>query len=115
MDSRCLSAAGFRFLDHPVPTGDFRHPCVRPTDCRQTPLGLPRSTPSSCDWGGCLLYSRVVVSPPRGVCEPPATAVNRPGLPADPLLPSGSVSVSGNFKLRSLSEDSLLFTRPVFP
>src|SRR3989442_8016732 len=77
MASRCLSAAGLRFLDHPVPTGDFRHPCVRPTDLSQTPLGFPRSAPSSCDWGGCLLYSGVVVSLLRGVCEPLATAADR--------------------------------------
>src|SRR4030095_14932563 len=38
----------------------------------QTSLGLSRSAPSSPDWGGCLLYSGVVVSLPRGVCEPPA-------------------------------------------
>src|SRR5262249_14999122 len=74
MTSRCLSAAGLRFLDHPVPTEDFRRSCVRPTDCRQTPGGFPRSAPSRGDWGGCLLYSGVVVSLPRGVCEPPATA-----------------------------------------
>ena len=115
MTSRCLSAAGLRFLEHPVPTGDFRRSCVRPTDGRQTPLGFPRSALPSCNWGGCLLYSGVVVSLPKGVCEPPATAVSRLGLPADPLLPSGSVIVSGHFKLRSLSEDSLAFTRPVFP
>ncbi len=36
-------------------------------------------------------------------------------LPADPALPSCSIIVSGNFKLRSLHEDSLAFTRPVFP
>ena len=76
MYSRCLSAAGLRFLEHPIPTGDFRHSCVRPTDCRQTPLGFPRSAPSSCDWGGCLLYSGVVVSLPRGVCEPLTTAAD---------------------------------------
>jgi len=74
MASRCLSAAGVRFLDHPVPTGGFCRSCVRPTDHRQTPLGFPRSAPSSCDWGGCLLYSGVVVSLPRGVWEPLATA-----------------------------------------
>ena len=73
MASRCLSAAGLRFLDRPIPTEDFRRSCVWPTDLDQTSLGFPRSAPSSCDWGGCLLYSGVVVSLPRGVCEPPAT------------------------------------------
>jgi len=74
MTSRCLSAAGLRFLEHPIPPEDFRHPCVWPTDRGQTPLGFPRSAPSSRNWGGCLLYSGVVVSLPRGVCEPLATA-----------------------------------------
>jgi len=77
MASRCLSAAGLRFLDRPIPTEDFRRSCVWPTDLDQTSLGFPRSAPSSCDWGGCLLYSGVVVSLPRGVCEPPATAADR--------------------------------------
>jgi len=77
MTSRCLSAAGFGFLEHPVPTEDFRRSCVRPTDRRQTPLGFSRSAPSSGDWGGCLLYSGVVVSLPRGVCEPLTTAADR--------------------------------------
>ena len=62
MTSRCLSAAGFRFLEHPIPTEDFRRSCVWPTDLGQTPLGFPRSAPSSCDWGGCLLYSGGMVS-----------------------------------------------------
>jgi hypothetical protein len=62
MTSRCLSAAGLRFLDHPVPTGDFRRSCVRPPDLGQTPLGFPRSAPARADWGGCLLYSGGMVS-----------------------------------------------------
>ena len=78
MTSRCLSAAGFRFLEHPMPTEDFRRSYVRPTDPRQTSVGFPRSAPSSRDWGGCLLYSGVVVSLRRGVCEPLATAADQP-------------------------------------
>jgi hypothetical protein len=65
-----------------MPTEDFRRSCVRPTDYRQTPLGFPRSAPSSRAWGGCLLYSGVVVSLLRGVCEPLATA-------ADPYRSAG--------------------------
>jgi hypothetical protein len=76
MYSRCLSAADFGFLEHPVPTEDFRRSCVRPTDRSQTSLGFPRSAPSRGDWGGCLLYSGVVVSLLRGVCEPLATAAD---------------------------------------
>jgi hypothetical protein len=115
MPSRCLSAAGLRFLEHPLPTEDFRRAYVRPTDCHQTSLGFPRSALSSCAWGGCLLYSGVVVSLLRGVWEPLATAADHLGLPADPTLPSCSVIVSGNLNSRSLTEDSLAFTRPVFP
>ena len=115
MPSRCLSAAGLRFLEHPVPTEDFRRSYVRPTDPRQTSVGFPRSAPSSRDWGGCLLYSGVVVSLLRSVCEPLATAADHLDLPADPALPSCSVIVSGNLNSRSLTEDSLAFTRPVFP
>ena len=97
MPSRCLSAAGFRFLDRPVPTGDFRRSYVRPTDLSQTPWGLPRSAPSSCDWGGCLLYSGGVVSV-QVTCgnHLPLKQV----LPASaPLLPSWSIIVSGNFQI----------------
>src|SRR5262245_65635333 len=67
MTSRCLSAAGLRFLDHLLPPGDFRPSYEEPTDRGQTPWGFPRSALSSCNWGGCLLYSGVVVSLP-GTC-----------------------------------------------
>src|SRR5262245_27877517 len=73
MASRCLSAAGLRFLDRPPPTGTSGRSYESRTDHSQIPLGLSRSAPSRIDWDGCLLYSGVVVSLPRGVCEPPAT------------------------------------------
>ena len=65
MDSRRLSAAGLRFLDHPWPTGELRLAYARRTDGggrRQTPLGLPCSALASDDWGGHSLYSGVAVS-----------------------------------------------------
>ena len=67
MTSRCLSAAGLRFLDLPLPTETSGHSYGGCTDQSQIPLGLPRSAPSSRDWGGCLLYSGVVVSR-QGTC-----------------------------------------------
>src|SRR5262249_55908846 len=54
--------------------------------------------------------------PCSGACVNPwPLRTARAGLAADPPLPSGSVIVSGNCNLRRLSEDSLAFTRPVFP
>jgi hypothetical protein len=65
MSSRCLSAAGLRFLDLPSPSGISGHPYGGRTDRGQIPGGLSRSAPSRGDWGGCLLYSGVVVSLPE--------------------------------------------------
>ena len=56
--SCCLSAAGIRFLGHPVPAGEFGLPHGRLTGQRsaRTPTGLPRSTRARYDRGGCPLY-----------------------------------------------------------
>ena len=57
--SCCLSAAGIGFSGHPLPTGGLGLPCGRLTGARhrvRTPSGLPRSTCTRCDRGGCLLY-----------------------------------------------------------
>jgi hypothetical protein len=69
MDSPCLSAAGLRFLDHPVPTEELAFLAVRVLVGRrtaprsaQTSLGLLRSAPMRCDRGGCLLSTGGVVS-----------------------------------------------------
>ena len=69
MDSPCLSAAGLRFLDHPIPTEGLGVPCGSLTGRAayraaffQTSLGLRRSAPMSCDRGGCLLSTGGVVS-----------------------------------------------------
>lgn len=62
MHSRCLSAAGFRFLEHPPPAGEFSLPHGRLTGLRQTPTGLSRSALLRRDWGGCPLYSGTGVS-----------------------------------------------------
>jgi hypothetical protein len=107
MPSRCLSAAGLRFVDHPVPTEDFRRSYVWPTDRGQTSLGFPRSAPSSCDWGGCLLYSGVVVSLLRGVCEPLATET---WILPPCLCPSIAVLVSHRVRQLQITEPQRRFT-----
>jgi len=43
MDSPCLSAAGVRFLSHPVPAVDLARSCDGVTGEFQTTTGLPRS------------------------------------------------------------------------
>jgi hypothetical protein len=64
--SRCLSAGGIRFLKHPIPAEELTLPCGWATGLAvaldQTSSGLSRSTLLSCDWGGCSLYSGVLVS-----------------------------------------------------
>jgi len=53
MSSRCLSAAGIRFLGHRFPLVGFCLPYGRLTDGgRQTTSGFPRSAPARRDWGG---------------------------------------------------------------
>ena len=63
--SCCLSAAGVRFLGHPVPAGELRLPHGRPTGPMfptRTPTGFPRSTRARYDRGGCSLYPEAAVS-----------------------------------------------------
>jgi len=43
MDSPCLSAAGVRFLRHPVPAVDLARSCDGVTGWLQTTTGFPRS------------------------------------------------------------------------
>ena len=73
--SRCLSAAGIRFLGHPAPAGEFGLPHGRPTEtpaCARTPTGFPRSTRSEIRPGW-------VPSVPRGRrCSPGRIRVLRP-------------------------------------
>jgi hypothetical protein len=107
MPSRCLSAAGLRFLDHPLPTGDFRRSCVRPTDLGQTPSGFPRSAPLRADWGGCLLYS-------GGMVSLPATCGNRPpskhGYDLSCFCPTIAVWVSHRVRQLQITEPQRRFT-----
>src|SRR5262245_61762660 len=48
MDSPCLSAAGVRFLSHPVPAVDLARSCDGVTGWLQTTTGLPRSAEARC-------------------------------------------------------------------
>src|SRR5437763_12188690 len=62
--SCCLSAAGVRFLDHLVPTGELGLPHGRLTEHQMVfapQPGLPRSARVSCDRGGCPLCPGTVV------------------------------------------------------
>jgi len=61
MASPCLSAAGFRFLDHPLPAEEFGSPYGRRTGSCQTSSGLPCSATVRCGRGGCPLYPGNVV------------------------------------------------------
>jgi hypothetical protein len=106
MPFRCLSAAGLRFLDRPVPTETSRHPYRGRTDLGQISVGFPRSAPSSCDWGGCLLYS-------GGVVSSQATCGNR--LPLKHVLscfcPSIAVLVNHRVRQLQITEPQRRFTR----
>jgi hypothetical protein len=88
MASRCLSAAGLCFLEHPLPTEDFRRSYVRPTDCRQTPVGFPRSAHRVATGVGAF-YTPGSWCPCSGACVNPwPLRTARAGLSADPPLPS---------------------------
>ena len=56
--SRCLSAAGIRFSVIRFPLGDWAFLTVGlpARASARTPTGLPRSTRTSYDRDGCLLY-----------------------------------------------------------
>ena len=64
--SCCLSAAGIRFLDHPVPLeiSAFLTVGLPSTDSRRRgpQPGFPRSARVRHDRGGCPLYPGAVVS-----------------------------------------------------
>jgi len=120
MDSPCLSAAGLRFLDHPVPAGgsaflavgslrravedgarrprrDFRVPHVR-----------------RCDRGGCLLCAGAEVSAagpmePRFV-RPRRRCRRRVRRPSPPHKPSIAAVLSS----RRFASKVQSFTRPIF-
>ena len=57
MISRCLSAAGIRFSQHPLPTGELAVPYGSVTGRGQTPLGLSCSACVRCERLRCLLYA----------------------------------------------------------
>jgi hypothetical protein len=117
MSFRCLSAGGLRFLDHPVPAGEFGLPCGRLTDrmglpFQQTPSGLPRSTPARTNRGGRLLYCGSLVSSRFRNAKKRLTGNWIVTCLCSNIADSAGC---GDPHLRSLSEDSLVFARPVFP
>jgi len=62
MDSRCLSAAGLRFLGLRFPLGSSALLTSGLPADRRTATGFPRSARKRYDRGGCHLYSGAVVS-----------------------------------------------------
>ena len=72
--SCCLSAAGIRFSVIRFPPGDWAFLTVGlPAEAR-TPSGLPRSTRTSCDRGGCPCTPRTAMlsvgwESPAGACR----------------------------------------------
>jgi hypothetical protein len=83
--SCCLSAAGIRFSVIRFPPGGWAFLTVGlPDTIVRTPAGLPRSTRTSYDRGGCLLYPEdgdahpVGPSSPTGACRFPAASPYTP-------------------------------------
>ena len=104
--SRCGGRSSLRLTDC---SGWRRRPSAE-----QTASGLPRSALLRGDGGGCPLCPGATVSPHRALparCLDVTTRGSRPGS----VLPSWATIVSGRLELRDLREDSLTFTRPVFP
>ena len=73
MTSRCLSAAGVRFLDRPLPTGAFGRPYGWRTDRSQLPIGVAtfRTIEPRLGWVPSILRGRGVRA--GDVWEPPTT------------------------------------------
>ena len=83
--SCCLSAAGIRFSVIRFPPGSWAFLAVGlPDTIVRTPSGLPRSTRTSYDRGGCLLYPEdgdahpAGPSSPTGACRFPAASPYTP-------------------------------------
>jgi len=108
MHSRCLSAAGIRFLDVPFPL-EVRPPlrlAHRRIDHRRTPLGFPRSAPTRCNRVGCRLYSGAVV-PASTLLRTLTTRRFHVGILR---LPNIAVFVSHRFRRPKMTEPHRRFT-----
>jgi len=112
MNSRCLSAAGFCFLEHPFPTEEFCHPYGWLTEVFFRP-----------HWGYHVshhgdLTGKGALSTPGSWCPKiqerrPVSSREYPCFPfLDPTLPD---TIYGNLISRSLIKGLLTFTRPIFP
>ncbi len=84
MDSRCLSAAGLRFLRHPIPTREFCVPCGSLTGHRSDSVGLTTfRNKRRCDWFRRPLccVSIGYPQPSTGHLRVPAQTLGRQPLP----------------------------------
>lgn len=112
--SRCVSAAGVGFLVILFPPRDWAFLAVglpvRPeTDWTST--GFPCFARTSCDRGGCPLYSGDHGARPDR-SRSPASA--RRITAARPCTPPRVASMRSS-ALRSITKGSRVFTRPIFP
>lgn len=109
--SRCLSAAGIRFSVIRFPPGGWASLTVGLPGKARTLTGLPRSTRTSCDRAGCLLYPEdgdahpTDLHSPAGACRFPA---------ASPYTPLLHPIWRGRLFTRHQRRFTR-FTRPVFP
>jgi hypothetical protein len=73
-------------LGHPIPAGGLGPPHGRLTGHEvRTPTGLPRSTRTSCDRGGCLLYPEDGDAHPTGPSSPASACRFSTASPCTPL------------------------------
>ena len=108
--SRCLSAAGIRFSVIRFPPRSWASLTVGLPSITRTPTGLPRSTRTSYDRGGCLLYPEdgdahpTDLHSPAGACRFPAAS------------PYPHYNIPSTRALLTRHQRRFTrFTRPVFP
>jgi hypothetical protein len=101
MPARCLSAAGLRFWDPPVPTGVFGRPYGWRTDRSQIPLGVAtfRTIETRLRWGPSILRGRGV--PIGNIWGSPATEAG--ALPVMLLPPHGRLAFQSSCPATSIS------------
>lgn len=103
---------GVRFLDSPVPTGEFTFLAVGlPAALRVgTPMGFPCSAWLRFDRGGCFLYAGMVVSARLAQPHQPSPAASQ-----RLILYSGPAFHLPKVLITAHTEIHCTFTRPVFP
>lgn len=108
MNSRCLSAAGFRLFRHPIPPGDFRFTYDPPTGllrAARTSWGLPRSAIA----GDAIGLGALSAAWALGI------RVRQPGNCG--FLPKalGISQLAQGLPNATSTKDSLSFAMPIFP